>query len=153
MEVSILIPILFLFCELRDDAEGGLANSQPLVVWLQNLICQLLSSCISGIFGCHELMKYNKAVYCLNSSEYVAGVHITPFVLVCACQMGILWCLCFPVELSSLIWSVFDDMHRKGTMHLAYPGHDKHCWAVLQSPHSRGKGRKFSRKNCYNYHT
>ena len=103
----------------RAEAEGSLANSQPLVVWLQNLICQLLSSCICSVFGCHELMQYNKEVYCLNSSEYMARVHITPFVLVCACQRGILWCLCFPVELSPLIWSVFDDMDRKSTVHLA----------------------------------
>lgn len=102
---------------IQSQAKGRWANCQQLIVWLKNLICQLLFYCIS-FFGYYELMKYNKALYCLNSSEYMAGDHITPFVLVRACQRGILWCLCFPLELSPLIWSVLDDMVIKNTTYL-----------------------------------
>lgn len=102
---------------IRSQAKGSLANCQQLIVWLKNLICQLLFSCIS-FFGSYELMKYNKALYCLNSSEYMASDHITPFVFGCARQRGILWCLCFPLELSPLIWSVLDDMVIKNATYL-----------------------------------
>lgn len=72
----------FLLCEFRAIAEGSLANCQALIIWLTNLICHLLFDCIS-FSEFHELIKYNKALYCLNCPGYTASVHVTPIVLVC----------------------------------------------------------------------
>lgn len=131
--------------QIQSQAKESLATCQQLIVWLKNLICQLLFDCIS-FFGSYELMKYNKALYCLNSSEYIASDHITPFVLVCACQRGILWCLCFPLELSPLIWSVLDDMVIKNTTYLV---EQNRMEALLESKEGNFPETKILRANIY----
>lgn len=68
---------------IQSQAKGSLANGQQRIVWLKNLISQLLFYCTS-FFGSSELMKYNKALYCPNFSEYMASGHVTPFVFGCA---------------------------------------------------------------------
>lgn len=159
MEVIILILSLVWFCAGRANAKGGLANCQPLIIWLKNLICQLLFSCIS-FFGCYELMKYNKALYCQDSPEYMATVHTTAFVLACACQRVILCCLCFPLELSPLIWAVLDDMVMKNTAYLvqqtgteALPRHSAmfHCCngPPVESKEGHFPGRRRITANIY----